>query len=65
MPVRSPGKRYLDSEVADPNDQPIDNVRDIRDDLRARIIELLFDLNIRQQGAAHGRQTVRSIRLCP
>jgi arsenate reductase len=46
MPVRSPGKRYLDSEVADPNDQPIDNVRDIRDDLRARITALLHDLNI-------------------
>ena len=48
MPVRSPGKRYLDSEVADPNDQPIDNVRDvrdIRDDLRARITALLH-LNI-------------------
>jgi hypothetical protein len=41
-----PGKRYRDWEVADPNDQPIDNVRDIRDDLQARITALLHDLNI-------------------
>jgi arsenate reductase (thioredoxin) len=41
-----PGKRYLDSDVADPNDQPIDKVRDIRDDLQARITALLRDLNI-------------------
>src|SRR5512133_192319 len=41
-----PGKRYLDWDVADPNDQPIDRVRDIRDDLQARITALLRDLNI-------------------
>jgi arsenate reductase (thioredoxin) len=41
-----PGKRYLDWDVADPNDQPIDLVRDIRDDLQARITALLRDLNI-------------------
>jgi arsenate reductase (thioredoxin) len=41
-----PGKRYLDWEIADPNDQPIDKVRDIRDDLQARITALLRDLNI-------------------
>jgi len=41
-----PGKRYLDWDVADPNDQPIDGVRDIRDDLQARITALLRDLNI-------------------
>ncbi|HEY6688271.1 MAG TPA: arsenate reductase ArsC [Propionibacteriaceae bacterium] len=41
-----PGKRYLDWDVADPNDQPIDSVRDIRDDLQARITALLRDLNI-------------------
>jgi protein-tyrosine-phosphatase len=32
-----PGKRYLDWDVADPNDRPIERVRDIRDDLQARI----------------------------
>jgi glycerol uptake facilitator-like aquaporin len=31
---------------ADPNDQPINKVRDIRDDLQARITALLRDLNI-------------------
>ena len=41
-----PGKRYLDWDVADPNDQPIDRVRDIRDDFQARITALLRDLNI-------------------
>jgi len=40
------GKRYLDWDVADPNGQPIDRVRDIRDDLQARITTLLRDLNI-------------------
>jgi arsenate reductase (thioredoxin) len=41
-----PGKRYLDWDVADPNDQPIERVRDIRDDLQARVSGLLRDLNI-------------------
>jgi protein-tyrosine-phosphatase len=41
-----PGKRYLDWDVADPNDQLIDRVRDIRDDLQTRIATLLRDLNI-------------------
>jgi arsenate reductase (thioredoxin) len=41
-----PGKRYLDWDVPDPNDQPIDRVRDIRDELQARITAILRDLNI-------------------
>jgi arsenate reductase (thioredoxin) len=41
-----PGKRYLDWDVADPNGQPIERVRDIRDDLQARVTALLRDLNI-------------------
>ena len=40
------GKRYLHWDVSDPNGQPIDRVRDIRDDLQARITALLRDLNI-------------------
>ena len=40
------GKRYLDWDVLDPNDQPVDRVRDIRDDLQARITALMRDLNI-------------------
>lgn len=41
-----PGKRYLDWDVADPLDQPLDRVRDIRDDLQARVTHLLRDLNL-------------------
>jgi arsenate reductase (thioredoxin) len=41
-----PGKRYLDWDVADPKNQPIARVRDIRDDLQARITALLGDVNI-------------------
>jgi arsenate reductase (thioredoxin) len=41
-----PSERYLDWDVPDPNDQPIDRVRDIRDDLQARLTTLLRDLNI-------------------
>lgn len=41
-----PGKRYLDWDVADPDGQPLPVVRDIRDDLQARITALLRDLNL-------------------
>jgi hypothetical protein len=41
-----PGKRYLDWQVADPDGQPIETVRDIRDDLTHRITTLLRELNI-------------------
>ena len=41
-----PGKRYLDWDVPDPNDRPIAEVRDIRDDLQARVTALLRDLHI-------------------
>ena len=39
-----PGKRYEDWELQDPAGQPIDTVRKIRDDLKARIENLLVDL---------------------
>ena len=39
-----PGKRYLDWEVADPAGQPIERVREIRDDIRARVALLLVEL---------------------
>lgn len=41
-----PGKRYLDWQVVDPNGQPVEVVRDIRDDLQGRVTTLLreFDL---------------------
>jgi arsenate reductase (thioredoxin) len=41
-----PGKRYLDWELRDPAGQPIDNVREIRDEIRARIESLLRDLGV-------------------
>ena len=39
-----PGKRYLDWELDDPADKPIDEVRPIRDDLEHRIRTLLTEL---------------------
>lgn len=39
-----PGKRYEDWELQDPAGQPIDTVRKIRDDIKARIENLLVDL---------------------
>ena len=39
-----PGKRYLDWSVEDPEDQPLDVVRRIRDDLDARVRALLAEL---------------------
>jgi arsenate reductase len=39
-----PGKRYEDWDVADPAGQPLEVVRDIRDDIQARITALLRDV---------------------
>jgi protein-tyrosine-phosphatase len=36
-----PGKRYEDWNVADPAGQPIEVVREIRDDIQARVTTLL------------------------
>ena len=41
-----PGKRYLDWEVDDPAGQPIDAVRRIREDIRARVAGLLQELGV-------------------
>ena len=41
-----PGKRYLDWQVDDPAGQPIETVRRIRDDIRARVEALLRDLDV-------------------
>ena len=40
------GKRYDDWDVADPAGQPIEVVRDIRDDIQGRVTQLLRDLGI-------------------
>jgi arsenate reductase len=41
-----PGKRYLDWEVDDPAGQPLEQVRAIRDDIRARVEQLLRELGV-------------------
>jgi arsenate reductase len=40
-----PGKRYIDWELVDPKDLPLERVRDIRDDIDARVRELVQSLN--------------------
>src|SRR4051794_26764640 len=40
-----PGKRYLDWDLADPKDRPIDEVRATRDDIAARVEELSRELD--------------------
>jgi protein-tyrosine-phosphatase len=40
-----PGKRYLDWELTDPKGLPVDQVRDIRDDIAQRIETLVAELN--------------------
>jgi arsenate reductase len=39
-----PGKRYVDWEVPDPADKPVEEVRLIRDDIDARVRALLVEL---------------------
>ncbi|ORI16555.1 arsenate reductase ArsC [Rhodococcus sp. 1168] len=39
-----PGKRYLDWELDDPDGQPLDEVRRVRDDLDTRVRQLLTEL---------------------
>ena len=41
-----PGKRYLDWTLADPAGQGVDAVRPIRDDIKARVAELLGELGV-------------------
>lgn len=41
-----PGKRYEDWELTDPSGQPIEVVREVRDDIKARVEELLRSLQV-------------------
>ncbi len=41
-----PGRRYLDWDLEDPVGLPLARVRDIRDDIEARVRELLVSLNL-------------------
>jgi arsenate reductase (thioredoxin) len=40
-----PGKRYIDWELRDPKDLPIDEVRALRDDIESRVVALVKDLD--------------------
>ena len=40
-----PGKRYIDWDLRDPKDLPLDDVRAIRDDIQSRIVALVKDLD--------------------
>ena len=39
-----PGKRYEDWELTDPADQPVEVVREVRDDIKARVEALLAEI---------------------
>jgi arsenate reductase len=39
------GKRYVDWELVDPKGLPIERVREIRDDIRMRVGELIIELD--------------------
>ena len=41
-----PGKRYEDWEVGDPDGATLEEVRNIRDDIQARVTDLLRDLGL-------------------
>jgi len=41
-----PGKRYLDWELDDPAGRPLERVREIRDEIRRRVTELLSALGV-------------------
>ena len=41
-----PGRRYLDWELEDPVGQPLERVREIRDDIERRVRELLTSLDL-------------------
>jgi arsenate reductase len=40
-----PGKRYIDWDLRDPKDLPLDDVRKIKDDIEGRVAELAKELD--------------------
>lgn len=40
-----PGKRYIDWDLRDPKDLPLEQVRAIRDDIKSRVTDLVKDLD--------------------
>jgi protein-tyrosine-phosphatase len=47
-----PGKRYIDWELEDPKDMPIEQVRELRDDIERRVAALVAELDAEASGAA-------------
>jgi arsenate reductase (thioredoxin) len=45
-----PGKRYLDWELHDPAGQPLERVRQLRDEIEPRITGLLTELDRQAEG---------------
>jgi arsenate reductase len=43
-----PGRRYIDWDLQDPSDLPIDGVRAIRDDISTRVSDLIDSLDQKQ-----------------
>jgi arsenate reductase len=44
-----PGKRYIDWELQNPKDLPMEDVRGIRDDIKQRVGHLVESLNRKSQ----------------
>ena len=40
-----PGKRYIDWDLPDPKGRPVEEVRNLRDDIRRRVEELVAELD--------------------
>jgi protein-tyrosine-phosphatase len=47
-----PGRRYLDWELPDPKGKPLAEVRATRDEIAARVEDLVADLDARQEDAS-------------
>jgi arsenate reductase (thioredoxin) len=45
-----PGKRYLSWQLPDPKHEPLERVREIRDDIGARVEELADELDVERSG---------------
>lgn len=44
-----PGKRYIDWELPDPKDMPVEKVRDLREDIELRVNDLVQTLDQTRQ----------------
>ena len=51
-----PGKRYLDWDLPDPKGQPVETVRQIRDDIAQRVDRLISELDAQESPEASRRR---------